>query len=119
MQYGKRRIPRNSRTRWRKYLRRSPTSMRRSSRSTGTRTRRASRARSRRSAGSRRSSQVSDKTGLEAAHLYIDLLMRCVSNSIYDDDMDMMRGQMAVDDQTGRYVPLEAAPASMEEKYLG
>ena len=55
----------------------------------------------------------------DVAGLYIDLLMRCVSNAVYDDDMDMMRGQMAVDDQTGRYVLLEAVPATMEEKYLG
>jgi len=55
----------------------------------------------------------------DAAQLYIELLKRCVSNTIYDDDLDMMRGQMAVDEQTGRYIPLEGVPASMEEKYLG
>jgi O-methyltransferase len=55
----------------------------------------------------------------EAARLYIELLKRCVSNSIYDDDLDMMRGQMAVDEQTGRYVVLDSVVASMQEKYLG
>jgi O-methyltransferase len=55
----------------------------------------------------------------EAARLYIELLKRCVTNAIYDDDLDLMRGQVAVDEHTGKYVPLEGVSASMEDKYLG
>jgi len=55
----------------------------------------------------------------DVASLYIDLLKRCVSNSIYDDDMDMMKGENVVDAETGRYVVVDPARVTLEEKYLG
>jgi hypothetical protein len=62
---------------------------------------------------------MSDAARPEAARLYIDLLKRCVSNSIYDDDMDMMKGENVVDAETGRYVVVDPARVTLEEKYLG
>ena len=38
---------------------------------------------------------------MEAA-LYLDPLMRCVTGSIYDDDLDTMRGSFRKDPQTTR-----------------
>lgn len=53
------------------------------------------------------------------AALYLDLLKKCVSNSIYDDDLDLMRGKVAVDPATGRHWTVEPAPADPELKYIG
>jgi hypothetical protein len=47
----------------------------------------------------------------DAIQLYISLLKKCVSNSIYDDDLDLMRGKAALDPQTGKYRVVEATPA--------
>ena len=55
----------------------------------------------------------------DTARLYLDLLKRCVSNAIYDDDLDMMRGEKVVDAETGKLVVVDTAPATLEEKYLG
>jgi O-methyltransferase len=55
----------------------------------------------------------------DSVSLYVELLKKCVGNSIYDDDLDMMRGQTAVDEQTGKYVVLDGEIAKPEEKYLG
>jgi len=50
--------------------------------------------------------------------LYIDLLKKSVSNSIYDDDLDMYRGTFAVDAQ-GRRVSQQPAAAEGRRKFLG
>lgn len=55
----------------------------------------------------------------EGVELYLDLLKRSVSNSIYDDDLDMMHGKFGVDPKTGKYVSVEAAPAAPEDKHVG
>lgn len=55
----------------------------------------------------------------DAARLYIELLKKCVSNSIYDDDLDMLRGRKAIDEKTGKYVVLEAVAAPPDLKHLG
>lgn len=51
--------------------------------------------------------------------LYLDLLMRCVTNSIYDDDLDTMRGTFRKDPQTGRLIGAEPAAADSKRKFLG
>src|SRR5205814_6244138 len=54
-----------------------------------------------------------------AADLYIELLKNCVSNSVYDDDLDLMRGSFTRDAATGKLT--SAQPGAMDEtgKYLG
>jgi len=54
-----------------------------------------------------------------AADLYIELLKNCVSNRVYDDDLDLMRGSFTRDAATGKLS--SAQPAAMDEtsKYLG
>lgn len=53
------------------------------------------------------------------AALYLDLLKRCVSNSIYDNDLDLMTGKFGTDPKTGKFVSTSGAPVSPENKYLG
>lgn len=55
----------------------------------------------------------------DGAKLYLDLLKKCVSNSIYDDDFDLMRGKIAVDPKTGNYASVEPAPVDARAKYYG
>lgn len=55
----------------------------------------------------------------QSADLYIDLLKRCVSNYIYDDDVDLAKGQSAVDPATGRPAPADAASRDPRLKYYG
>jgi hypothetical protein len=55
----------------------------------------------------------------QSANLYIDLLKRCVSNYIYDDDLDLAKGQAAVDPATGRPAPADAASRDPRLKYYG
>lgn len=45
----------------------------------------------------------------QSTNLYIDLLKRCVSNYIYDDDVDLAKGQSAIEPATGRPVPADAS----------
>jgi hypothetical protein len=45
----------------------------------------------------------------QSTNLYIDLLKRCVSNYIYDDDVDLAKGGAAVDASTGKTAPADAA----------
>jgi hypothetical protein len=54
-----------------------------------------------------------------AADLYIELLKACVGNTVYDDDLDLLRGSFAVDSATGRKVSKEGAPMDQNMKYLG
>jgi hypothetical protein len=53
------------------------------------------------------------------AELYIDLLKRCVSNTIYNDDLDVRRGSFERDAVTGKLSSMVAAPADAEERYFG
>jgi len=53
------------------------------------------------------------------AGLYIDLLKRCVTNSIYDDDLDTMRGSFRKDPETGKLVSAEPAATDQKRKYHG
>jgi len=55
----------------------------------------------------------------QSANLYIDLLKRCVSNYIYDDDVDLAKGQSAADPATGRHAPADAASRDPRLKYYG
>jgi hypothetical protein len=55
----------------------------------------------------------------DARSLYIELLKRCVSNSIYDDDLDLMRGEMAFDPATSKFAVVNPGRADDRKKYLG
>ena len=54
-----------------------------------------------------------------AASLYLELLKKCLTNYIHDDDLDLMGGDFVVDAATGRYVTVKPAPATPESKYYG
>lgn len=49
--------------------------------------------------------------------LYLDLLKRCVSNTVYDDDLDLMRGRFI--EKGGRYVSEGGLRVEPQLKYLG
>lgn len=55
----------------------------------------------------------------QSTNLYIDLLKRCVSNYVYDDDVDLAKGQSAIEPATGRPVPTDAARLDPRLKYYG
>ncbi|MFO1305752.1 MAG: TylF/MycF family methyltransferase [Burkholderiales bacterium] len=67
--------------------------------------------------GSRKTTEA--KEYLDAARLYIDLLKRCVSNSIYDDDLDLQGVKWKMDPATGKWVTAEPEPADKKRKYFG
>ena len=52
-------------------------------------------------------------------HLYIDLLKRCVSNYIYDDDLDLVGGKMIASSETGKFRSVECPPANPQQKFFG
>jgi hypothetical protein len=54
-----------------------------------------------------------------SAELYLDLLKRCVSNTIYSDDLDIMSGSFEEDGATGKLVSTTPATADTRMKYLG
>ena len=54
-----------------------------------------------------------------SASLYLELLKRCLTNYIYDDDVDLLHGEFAVDPATGLYVNVKPAPVTPEGKYYG
>jgi len=54
-----------------------------------------------------------------AAELYIELLKKSVGNSIYDDDLDMMRGSFERDPATGRIQTKQAGAMDERMKFLG
>ena len=54
-----------------------------------------------------------------AADLYIELLKNCVSNRVYDDDVDLLRGSFAPDPATGKLVSTQPAVMDEQLKYLG
>ena len=49
--------------------------------------------------------------------LYLELLKRCVSNTIYNDDTDMMRGEFV--ERDGKVVSSKGSAADLEKKYMG
>jgi demethyldecarbamoylnovobiocin O-methyltransferase/8-demethyl-8-(2,3-dimethoxy-alpha-L-rhamnosyl)tetracenomycin-C 4'-O-methyltransferase len=51
--------------------------------------------------------------------LYLDLLKRCVSNTIYDDDLDLLRGTFAQDPVTKKLSSAVAAPTDPKRKTDG
>lgn len=51
----------------------------------------------------------------DSAELYIDLLKKCVGNFIYDDDLDLLHGEMVIDPETGKRY---AVKPSVPEAYL-
>src|SRR5450631_2776033 len=51
------------------------------------------------------------------ASLYLELLKRCLTNYVYNDDLDLMRGELVLDTATGRTVSVRAAPGIPENKY--
>ena len=54
-----------------------------------------------------------------AADLYLELLKSCVGNSIYDDDLDLLRGQFARDTASGKLVSTQGVPVDGMLKFLG
>src|ERR1700675_1811291 len=53
------------------------------------------------------------------ASLYLELLKRCLTNYIHNDDLDLLKGEAAVDPATGRHIAVKPAPVSPENKYYG
>lgn len=51
--------------------------------------------------------------------LYLDLMKRCVTNAIYDDDTDLTTGINRLDEATGKIFPVQGAPADPESKFFG
>ena len=62
--------------------------------------------------------RASDPTE-RAASLYLELLKKCLTNYIYDDDLDLMTGEVVVDPATGKYVTVKPAAVAPEQKYYG
>lgn len=53
------------------------------------------------------------------ARLYVELLKKCVSNAVYDDDRDLSQGQFAVDPESGKVVNVASLPADADDKFVG
>ncbi len=56
---------------------------------------------------------------VDAARLYVELLKKCVSNAIYDDDLDLMRTEATLDAATGEVIARTAQPADATRKFYG
>lgn len=54
-----------------------------------------------------------------AADLYLELLKKSLGNTIYDDDLDLLRANFVPDPATGKMVARDAAPTDENLKYLG
>lgn len=54
-----------------------------------------------------------------AADLYIELLKRSVGNTIYDDDLDLMRGSFTRDTGSGRLIATQGIAVDDSLKFLG
>lgn len=52
-------------------------------------------------------------------YLYLDLLKRCLCDSIYDDGLDLLQGKFVMDQQTGKLYSRDAPRAASERKRLG
>ncbi len=59
------------------------------------------------------------RTTADANTLYLDLLKACLTNSIYDDDLDLRSGVNRLDPASGKIVPVAGAAAGREAKYHG
>lgn len=57
--------------------------------------------------------------GTTATELYLELLKRCVSNAIYDDDLDVMRGSFTQDPASGKLIAGTPAPSDPKLKFHG
>lgn len=55
----------------------------------------------------------------EAAKLYIELIKACLTNRIYDDDLDLRKGARTTDPATGRQACFAGVAVSAQEKYVG
>lgn len=55
----------------------------------------------------------------KSVELYLDLLKRCVSNFIYNDDLDAMRGSFELNPVSGKYASSAPAPVDGKVKYFG
>jgi O-methyltransferase len=55
----------------------------------------------------------------ENEYRYLDLLKKCLSDSIYDDGLDLMQGMFVMDEQTGKVHSSDAPRATAERKRLG
>jgi O-methyltransferase len=55
----------------------------------------------------------------ECEHLYLDLLKKCLSDSIYDDGLDLLQGKFVRDQQTGKVHSTDPPRAAPEDKRLG
>lgn len=53
------------------------------------------------------------------AELYLELLKRCVSNTIYEDDLDLLRGTFHQDPVTGKLSSSAGAPTDLKRKHDG
>jgi hypothetical protein len=55
----------------------------------------------------------------EASNLYLQLMIRCPTNYIYDDDADMLAGRYVEDAESGKYLLEESAAVDPEKKFMG
>ena len=55
----------------------------------------------------------------DATTLYLELMKACLTNSIYDDDLDLRSGMTTLDPASGKIVCVAGAAVSRQEKYLG
>lgn len=55
----------------------------------------------------------------ENEYRHLDLLKKCLSDSIYDDGLDLMQGQFVLDEQSGKVHSRDAPRAAPERKRLG
>lgn len=51
--------------------------------------------------------------------LYLELMKSCLTNSIYDDDLDLRTGVKTLDPASGKYVCVAGVAVGQQAKYLG
>lgn len=54
-----------------------------------------------------------------AVELYLDLMKRCLTNAIHDDDTDLRTGVNRYDESSGKILPVEGAAADADSKFFG
>ena len=59
------------------------------------------------------------KPEAQAGALYLELMKLCLTNSIYDDDLDLRTGTSVLDPASGRILPVEGGAASASAKHHG
>lgn len=62
---------------------------------------------------------LSTAFGSHAVTLYIELMKACVTNSIYDDDLDILNGRHELDPATGKFFCVAGVKADPLKKYYG